>query len=379
MRPSAHLLMLTTWVVVSIRVALAGGTVGASPPTAEQRYEEGRRLMQQNRFAEAAAAYKDVAESNDAPMDLRGQALFASGLMWESARDYERAGATYDEVQRRFPDSEPARRATVTADALRGGSTRWLEFRRRQDEAWDQLSPAEDLAEREGLRAARPALERAASLLDSLLRDFGDNPNAKDVALALGNTHMILRRFSEAGVDYRRAIALASAKDEKTAQQPPIDNFVLAAEHQLSEAIRAVRRQRLTRGAYCVLGVISVALLGLGPWRAVDGPMWRLGGCFMLGTLLLAVIAAAVAYYLGHYVDGESPVTTSAAGLLVALPGVVGQAVALAFVDGLRGKLRGSSLRGVVVAGTLGATAAFAVTVCLVNAFALFPFLDSKL
>ena len=69
-----------------------------------------------------------------------------------------------------------------------------------------------------------------------------------------------------------------------------------------------------------------------------------------------------------------------AAALLVLVPGVTGELVAVGFATGLRGA-RGATARltDVGVAAALGALAALAVATCLVHAFALFPFLDSKL
>src|SRR5215470_5830410 len=90
-------------------------------PAPEQRYEEARLLMQRGRYLEAADAYRSVAESADTPPALRAQALFTAGLMEENARHYERAVATYEEVQRRFPDSSFAARAAQTLTALEQG------------------------------------------------------------------------------------------------------------------------------------------------------------------------------------------------------------------------------------------------------------------
>jgi hypothetical protein len=70
----------------------------------------------------------------------------------------------------------------------------------------------------------------------------------------------------------------------------------------------------------------------------------------------------------------------TAAALLVLVPGVTGELVAVGFATGLRGALRANARRwNVGIAATLGALAALAVATCLVHAFALFPFLDSKL
>jgi tetratricopeptide (TPR) repeat protein len=261
-----------------------------------------------------------------------------------------------------------------------GGPGRSLEFRRRRDAAWDELSPAQELADRAGLRAARPGLERAAALLEGILRDFSDHPKAKDIAMALGNTHMVLRWFAEARADYQRAIALARAQSAPIDRGGhEIDNFLLQAGERLAEAIRAFHRQWFTRVAWALLAAIGLALLSLRPWRAVDGPTVRLGGTLVLGTLLLALLAMGMAYGLRVYVDQHSPLDSEAAALLVALPGITGQIVALAFGDSLQATLRWKAGSAAGLGATLGVLAALAVATCVVNAFALFPFLDSNL
>src|SRR5262245_13894894 len=173
-----------------VRAAPDGGpgqTVPA-PPSAQQRYDEARRLMQRGRYAEAGEVYREVAEAEEAPVALRAQALYAAGLMQENTRDYERAVAIYHEVVRRFPDTEFARRAGDQVKTLEeGGAGRGLEFRRRQDAAWSELSPAREQSEREGAQAARPRLERAAELFTDILHDFPDHPKAKEVAVTLGD------------------------------------------------------------------------------------------------------------------------------------------------------------------------------------------------
>ena len=116
----AALLLLVASVSPS---ATPGGSV-QTQPAAQQRYDEARALMQQQRYADAAAAYRKVADRDDAAADLRAQALFASGLLLQNARDYERAAATYREVVSRFPGTLFARRAEQVVRSLEEAVTR---------------------------------------------------------------------------------------------------------------------------------------------------------------------------------------------------------------------------------------------------------------
>jgi hypothetical protein len=121
-------------------VPAVSATPAAAPrwsPAAAERYEEARRLMQEGRWAEAAAGYRSVADRPDGgDFPERAQALFASGLMQSSARDYERA---------------------------LGGAARAIAVQRQLDAARDVLFPAQERVEREGLGAG---LEHAVRLLE---------------------------------------------------------------------------------------------------------------------------------------------------------------------------------------------------------------------
>src|SRR5207302_8548791 len=134
------------------------------------------------------------------------------------------------------------------------------------------------------------------------------------------------------------------------------------------------------RIAKTVIGVIVLGLVSVKPWRHPDGLMMRVAAVVVLGTVVLAGVAGAVAEYLRFHVDEASPVQMTAAALLVLVPGVTGELVAVGFATGLRGTLRASARRwDVGLAATLGALAALAAATCLVYAFSLFSFLDSKL
>jgi len=349
---------------------------GSSP---SERYDEARHLMQGGRYSDAARTYRSVADSTEAPTPLRAQALFASALMEENARDYERALQVYGEVERRFPDTEGAARShNKVIEFEEGGLARTIEFRRRWDAVWDELSPAQTLADQNDLRAARAGLERAAALLEAMLRDFNDFPKAKEVALTLGNTRMTLHRFGEAQADYRRAIALGERPPQPDFGSSTIDSFVTNAQERLAEAIRALRRQWATRLATGLLAAIGLVLLPLRPWRAGDVEMLRLASRLALATMLLGLFAAAGALFLKYFTDQNSPLEAASAALLVLLPGSAGQLVSLGFSGGLRTQLHWEDRHATGAAAVLGALAALAAAICVVNAFNLFPFLDSN-
>jgi outer membrane protein assembly factor BamD (BamD/ComL family) len=341
------------------------------PSAAAERYEEGRRLMQQGRYAEASEAYRSVADwpaGGDFPE--RAQALFASGLMQSSAREYERALGTYREVMRRFPGTDFARRAATEVKALEeGGAARAIAVQRKLDAARDELFPAEERVERDGLAAGRAGLVRAVRLLEEILRDDGDHPKAREVALTLGDAHMTLRDHRAARDAYGRALALLQGDR----------NAVVNAEQKLADAVRWVRRDRVRETAWTLLTAIGVGLLAVRPWRGLDRRTLLVGGLLVSGTIGAALLAAAGAAFIRTYVDDHSPVEDRVAALLVLLPGVAGQVVALGFASGLaRGPATSGGWR-TGIAALLGAVAALAVVACVVYAFELFPLLDSEL
>ena len=364
---------------------LAGAVIVARAPAADvppqQRYDQARHAMQAGRSAEAAAAFRALADDDGAPLALRAQALFATGLMQENARRYEEATALYQEVERRFAGTEAAGRARDANAALtQGGAARGIALRHRQDDAWDAWTAAQDHLERDGLRAARPDLEAAATLLDALLGDLGDLPKARDVAMALGDVHMMLRRFHAAADDFERAAGLARARQAAGASsRPEADSLVMEAVDRRDEALRCERRQRLTRVAESLLATVVLGLLLVRPWHATDAQLLRLGGGLALTTLVLAVLAMGGAYVLRNFTEEQSPVSETAAGLLVALPGVTAVVVALGFTAGLQRTRAWRPARAAGVAGVAAAVAALAVATCLIDAFALFPVLDSLL
>ena len=127
---------------------------------------------------------------------------------------------------------------------------------------------------------------------------------------------MTLGEFAAARSAYERAIALARAQDASTGAAP-VDSVVLDAEERLVEAIKELRRERVTRAAEISLAIIGIALLALRPWRGADGPILRAGARLALATLALAVLAVGGAYVVRTFIDPSSPIESSAAGLLV--------------------------------------------------------------
>ena len=377
MRVVLQRIVLGVGVLCGLAPAIAiAADEAATPPAAAERFTEATRLMQRGRYVEASEAYRSVADWSDGgAFPQRAQALFLAASMLESARDYEKALALYAEAAGRFAGTDFGRRAEEAAAGLQeGGATRGIAFRRRLDAAWDELFPATALFQEKGPAAARPGLERAALLLAGVFHDYPEQRKAKDVADALGDADMMLRRYAQARTDYEHAIDLYR-RDARDA-----DLGLASALEKLAEAQRAMRREWIDRIAKTLVGAIVLGLVAVKPWRQPDGFMMRVAAVAVLGTVVLAGLAGGVAEYLRVHVDEASPVKMTAAALLVLVPGVTGELVAVGFASGLRGVPRAPAPRwNVGIAATLGALAALAVATCLVHAFALFPFLDSKL
>lgn len=353
----------------------------ARPLAPQQRYDAARRLMQQGKFAQAAEGFRSVADAEDAPAPLRAQALMASALMHENNREYEQAAADYRETQRRFPGSEVVRRADAALSALEyGGAERGIAFRRSQDAAWDELFPAQAEAARGEWSSARPKLEAATRHLADILSHFRDHPKARDIAIALGNTHMLLEDFGQAQAAYTEAIAIT--REQVAAHGgggPGLASLLLDAQERFAEAVRSWRRVWITRTSWAVLLGVAVALACLRPWREADAGTLALGLRLAATTLVLSAAAAAGSYVVRNYVDDHSPIEDHAAGLLVALPGMTAVLGTLGYALGLRATTRWSDTRIVIVAALVSALAAVAVAAIIINAFALFPILDSDL
>lgn len=352
--------------------AIADG--GASP---QQRYDDAKSLMQSGRYADAATAFAAVAAAPDAPVSLQQQALFVAGMMYQQARDYPRAVATYDEVQRRFPNTDTAQRAAGSAAELRAGSSRWLEFRQRQDEAWDVFEPARERAQTDGLGAARGDLQRAATLLRSLLDDFPEHPRAKDVATALATTYLSLRRFDEAATTYERAIELARAQNATTGI--PVDSFIAVAADDAHAALRAGRRYHLTGLAVAILAIIALGLIALRPWGVAYANTRHLLAPMALTIALVTALAATSAYVVRYFIDENSPITWMHAIVLAAIPGLMGALTTHMYGGALAARAVGDEIKAYTIAAAIAALAALAVSVCLMSQFELLSFLDSEL
>ena len=374
-KPVLLLLPAVLGVVLAARAGRCDDAPARWPAPAEQRYEDGRQLMQRGRYVEASDAYQSVADWPDGgAFPERARALFLAGLMQENARNYDRAIAIYREVVRRFPGDAFAARAADAAKNLDSGDhARGIDFRSRYDAAWDELSPARDVAEREGVAAGKARLEHAIGLLEGILHDHRDHPQARDVAIAIGDANMTLHRYAAACEGYRQALALA--REDVARSGRAADSAVRGAEEKLGEATRLLWRVRVDRIAQALLVLVAFALVSTRPWRQPDPGLVRLGGVMLLVTLVLTAVAGAIASALREYVDDHSPLLSTAAALLVALPSVTGEITALGAVNGLRR----SGVRGsVAVAAVLGVLAALAVAVRLVYAFDLFTLLDSE-
>lgn len=371
----AKALALVVLVVLGAAVARAVDPPARWPAAAEKRYEEGRQLMQRGKYAEASDAYRSVADwPEGGAFPERARALFLAGLMQENARDYDRALEIYAEVARRFPGDPFAARAMESSRLLDSGDhQRGIDFRSRYDAAWDELSPAREVAEREGLDAARARIEHAIGQLEALLRDHRDHPQARDVAMAIGDGYMTLQRYADARVAYDEAVGLARADAANSGRGG--ESAVRGAEEKLFEAVRLFRRQRVDRIAQGLLLFVGLALVWARPWRRPDPVLLRLGAVTILVSIVLAAVAGLLANLLREYVDDHSPVASTTAALLVALPSASGVLASLATMSGLQSR---GVRRGVVLAATLGVLAAVAVAARLVYAYDLFPLLDSE-
>jgi tetratricopeptide (TPR) repeat protein len=346
------------------------------PASAEARYGEAKQLMQEGRYAEAAAAYRAVADWPDGgAFPERAQALFLAALMQENAHDYEGALDTYHQVAGRFPGTPFAAKADAGAAALaQGGQARGIDFRRRLDAAWGELFPAQDLVESDGIAAARPGLERAVTLLTALLRDHSEHPRARDVALSLGDAHMSLGLYGEARADYEQALALIRAQGPTEADAELIQGI----EHKRGEAIEAGRERWITGSAHALLAAIFVGLLALRPWRAPSRWMLGPGAALFAVTIALGGAAMLLAQWIHDNVDDHSPIETTLAALLVVLPGLTGQVVAFGYTNGLANRgVRDRPAWRTGLAGMLGVVAALAVVTCLVEASGIFAALGS--
>lgn len=351
---------------------MAGAVARAADPasTPQARYDTARQAMQRGAYAEAEAAFVEVAHDTTAPPELQAQALFSVGLMQQNQRRYEAALATYREVQERFPATIVGRRAVEAIAILsEGGSERGLAFRRRFDEALELYARARDQLDREGMRVAGPDLQHAVELMASIVAEFVDHPRRAQAAFELGEMRATVQDYLGARAAYEQALAWTTGT--------PGDGFITNVTNRLDEAVRARRRQICTRIAMVILAFIVVLFLAARPWAVFDRELLRHVGAFAVGVVVLAVIGETASYVVRTYIDDHSPLHGGIATRLVLFPGVTGEVLALGFLGRCRTLWNGP--RAVHVAAALGAIAALAVTTMVVNAYELFPFLDSML
>jgi len=342
------------------------------PPAAEKRFDEATAARQKGDYARAASIYKEVAEwPEGGAFPQRAQALYCAGLAYEQAHDFDTALASYDAVSTRFPKSEFAPRAHEAAERLAPPGARGFEFRKRFDEAWDLLFPAIEMDFHGDSSGARPKLVQAEKLLAALLAEHGEHPLACDVATALGDARMLLEDFTGAHEAYALAVVLATRETQKTPPKASATGSLASARLKLDEATRAIRRRWLDRIAKAALGLVLVAFLATASPRSIDRSVLRLWGAFVVACASLAGLAFWLATYVKKSVDDHSPLEPGTAAIIVLVPGLVGVTIAI-------GIARGRKPRA-LLGGAVGALAAAAVTVTIVYAYGLFPFLDSEL
>ncbi len=349
----------------------------AWPKAAEQRYQEATALSQKGEYAKAAAAYRAVADwPEGGAFKERAQALFCSGLQLESAKEYEKALATFREVVARFPQDRFARTAQEYVDRLDPPGAHGIEFRRRFNEVpWDALLAKDDGHGHGGHpEDHRAEVAKALSLLEALLKEHREHPQACDVALAIGDARTRLGDLEGARDALVESVSLAKREAAKSgATDPAKAGNVVNAELRLAEAKRAIVRRWLDRMAKVVLVLALGVFVSVRPWRVSPKPVLKLARALVGVDLGLAFAAVVLAEYVRRYIDDHSPLDDSAAALLVLLPGLTGIVVALGIANAVRTR------RGSILAGLSGTASGAAVAVMLVYAYGLFPFLDSEL
>ena len=370
---SAILLTLLCTFVVGDRARAEEAPV-LSP---QARYDRARQAMQQARYGDAEVEFRAVVEAPDASRELRAQALFSVGLMQQNQRRYEDALGTFRRVIELYPGTPLAQRAEgAVATLTEGGVETGVAFRARYDEMMEAYTLGREASEREGAGAGRAALEKAAATADGLQREFPNHPRLGQVAFQAGEIAVALEEFSLAQRHYERALALAGGVRDPDAS---IDTLVTNSHSQLVEAGRKQRRWWSTRGAWLVLACLGVALVGWRPWQMLDASWLRPATVCALAVTGVASIGEGFAWFVRTYLDDHSPVTEGLAFFLVAAPGFVGLFAAMGFLAGFRRAAPRRADRAALYAAGLGALAAFAITVWIVNAYELSPFPDADL
>jgi tetratricopeptide (TPR) repeat protein len=367
-----RLALLAAGIAVIILITTPASAQDRWPPAAEKRFNQATASRQKGDYARAAALYQEVAEwPMGGPFPQRAQALYCAGLAFEQAHDFDTALASYHAVTTRFPKSEFAPRAREAAERLAPPGARGFEFRKRFDEAWDLLFPAMEMDFHGDSSGARPKLVQAEKLLAALLAEHREHPLACDVASALGDARMLLKDFTGAHAAFADAVLLATRETEKTPPKASAAGSLASARLKLDEATRAIRRRWLDRIAKAALGLVLVVFLATASPRSLNRSVLLLWGAFVAACGSLGGFAFWLAGYVKNSVDDHSPLEPGTAALIVFLPGLVGVTIAI-------GIARGRKPRA-LLGGAVGALAAAAVTVTIVYAYGLFPFLDSEL
>lgn len=183
----------------------------AAPALATTRIADGDRLMQDRRYRDAAFAYQDA--SNAAPDNI--EALFKLGNAYAVLGYHDQAISrwtrvltlTDDAAIRRSANDNIARAEAKKADT--GGSPQASGMR-------PGAGPVSD-ATRERARAAYEAGVKQiaekdfAAALQSLTTAIELEPTLTAAFVARGSANIGLRRYEEAGVDYRYALLLDPA------------------------------------------------------------------------------------------------------------------------------------------------------------------------
>ncbi len=339
------------------------------PEGAERRFEEASALSRRGDYTGAALAFHEVADWAGGAFPERAQALFCAGLNEKNAQRYEKALETWREVVRRFPEGDFARRARAEIARLDPPGGGGIDFARRRDEALTIL----DQARQAGEDAARPVLEHALRILEPLLADHREHPEASDVALSIQEARTRLGDLDGARRAADDAVTLAREAAARAPGDPQAAANVANADLHRAEADRLLLRRAVARVATTVLALVLGALAALRPWRTRPGRLFRAARVLVAAPLVLAVLAMTLAWFVRRYVDDHSPLGVGDAAALVALPGLVAVVAALGIASAVKGR------RGAALAGLCGALAGTSVATLLVQAFGLFGYLDSKL
>jgi tetratricopeptide (TPR) repeat protein len=354
--------------LVPIALAVTGALAQERwPEAAERRFEEAAALSQRGDYAGAALAFHEVADWAGGAFPERAQALFCAGLNEKNAQRYEKAIETWREVVRRFPTGDFVKRARTELGRLDmpGG----VDFARRRDEALSVLDKARQASD----DAARPTLERALRILEPLLFDHRDHPEASDVALSIQEARTRLGDLDGARRAAEEAVTLAREAAARAPSDPQAAANVANAELHSAEADRLLLRRAVARVATTILVLVLGALVALRPWRTEPGRLFRAARFLVAAPVAVAPLAMLLAWAVRRYVDDHSPLASGDAAALVALPGFVAVVVALGIASAVKGP------RGAALAWLCGALAGTSIATLLVQAFGLFGYLDSKL